>query len=120
MHRGRAGDTRFAGLGRDIDVEPERVAQAAGLGRAAHSAELDGFQARPARGSAIVVAADIVERVNAFIGADGDVARRGRHRRHAGDVVRLDRLLEETKPGIGDRAHVLHRLLRAPALVGVG
>src|SRR5512140_526429 len=51
------------------------AAQAASLGRAAHAPELDGFQARPARGTALVVATDIVERVNAFIGADGDVAR---------------------------------------------
>src|SRR5262249_54372501 len=59
VHRCRASDARFAGLGGDIDVESQRVAQAASLGGAAHSAELDGFQARPARGATLVVAADV-------------------------------------------------------------
>src|SRR2546430_107573 len=72
------------------------------------------------RGGPLVVAADVLERMEALVGADGDVACRGCHGGHAGEVVRLHRLLEEIEPGIGDRAHVLHGLLRAPALIGVG
>src|SRR5262245_55706788 len=115
-----AGDAGFAGLGRDIDVEPASVAQPPRLGRTAHAAELDRFEAYPAGGMALVVAANVLERMDALVGADGNVARRGRNGRHAGEVVRLHGLLEEIESGISDRAYVLHGLLRAPALVGVG
>src|SRR5262249_60452482 len=107
-------------LGRHVAVEPEWVAEPPACGHAAHSAELDGLQAPPACGSMLVVAADVVEGMDALVSADRDLACGGCDCRHAGEVVRRYRLLEEIQPGIGDRAYVLHRLLRAPALVGVG
>jgi len=106
-------------LAEDIDIEPQRLAQAACRHHAAHAAELDGLQAHPARGVALVVAANVVERMDALVGPDRDPARRGRHVSHARDVVRMHGLLEEIEPGIGDRAHILPRFVGAPALVGV-
>ncbi len=123
VHCRGAGDARFAGLGGDIDLEPELITQAARLHYRTHAAKLDGFQARPAHGVLPVKAAQVLERMNALVGPDRDVAGcvgSRRHCRHAGDVIGADGLLEEIEACIRDRAHILHRLLRAPALVGVG
>src|SRR5262249_31681247 len=106
-------------LAETLTFPPSRGGERAGRDRAAHPAELDGFEAPPARGMALVVVADVLERVDALIGADGDFARRGRDCRHAGKIIRRHGLLEKIKASIGDAAHVLQRLLRAPALIGV-
>src|SRR5436305_14681711 len=90
------------------------------LKRAAHSAELDGFEAHPARGMALVMAADVLERMDALVGADGDLARCGRDRRHPGKIIRRHRLLKKAEAVLADCAHVLHCLVPAPALVGAG
>ena len=71
----------------------------------ADAAELDRLQADAARGLALVMAPDVVERMNAFVGADRDVGCR-RHRRHAGEVVGRHRLLEEIETRALDRAHI--------------
>src|SRR5215831_7028060 len=57
--------------------------------------------------------------MNALIGADRDLAR-GRYPRHPCNVIGMHRLLEEIEARIGERAHVLHRLVRVPSLIGVG
>src|SRR5580693_91602 len=62
----------------------------------------------------------VVERMDTFVGADRDGAGRGRDRRHAEEIMRLDRLLEEVEPGAFHRADIRNRLLGAEALIGVG
>ena len=69
---------------------------------------------------ALVMAADVFERMDALVGADGDLARCGRDRRHPGKIIRRHRLLKKREAVLGDGAHVLQCLIAAPALVGVG
>ena len=71
------------------------------------------------RDRAVVVPADVVERVNAFVGADGDIGCGG-DLCHARELIRRDRLLEEIEARPVYRAHVSDSLLDAVALVGVG
>ena len=64
------------------------------------------------------MALDVVERMNAFVGADRNAARRG-DARHAGKIVGMDRLLEEAQAAIADGADVTLALLCAKALISV-
>ena len=73
VERRCTGDARFARLARDVHAHAEAVAQLAGLGHGADAAELDGLEADAARGLSVVVTADVVERMNAFVGADRDI-----------------------------------------------
>ena len=77
------------------------------------------FEADAACGLAVVVPADVVERVNAFVGADSDIGCGG-DLCHARELIRRDRLLEEIEARPLHGAHVSESLLDAVALVGVG
>ncbi len=95
MQRRGAGHARLAGFARNVHAHAEAVAQPAGRYDAANAAELDRLQADAARRLAVVMPLDVVEAVDAFVGADGDLGGRGLCRRHAVEIVRLDRLFEE-------------------------
>ncbi len=120
MCGGGAGDAGFARLGGHVHLHPERVAQPARLHGRAHAAELDGLQAHAARRPVRVIAADVRERMDAFVGADRDVAGRSRDRCHSGDIVGVHGLLEEIEPGTCDRVDILQCFDLGPALVGIG
>ena len=62
---------------------------------------------------------DVDERMDAFVGADGDAGVDRSDRRHAGKIGGLDRLLEEIEAAAFDRAHIGDGLLGAEALIGV-
>ena len=120
MQAGGARNARFAGLAGHVHRHPERFAQHAGREHAAHAAELDGLEAHPARRLVVVVAPDVGQAVNAFVRADRQTGIGRRDRRHAGDVVGRDRLLEESQSAAGNRADILHGLLGAPSRIGIG
>src|SRR5580700_11752581 len=61
---------------------------------------------------------DIVERMDAFIGANGHAARGG-HTRHAGQIMGTYRLLEEIEPRITNRSSEPCRLLDGKSLIGI-
>ena len=80
-----------------FDVHAEAVAPRRGRHHGARAAELDGLQADAARRLGAMLAGDVVHRMDAFIGADGDFAGLARHRRHAGEIVRHYRLLKKSR-----------------------
>ena len=65
------------------------------------------------------MARNVIGRMDTLIGADRDRGG-GRHGRHAGEVVRRNRLLEEVQSRIGDGVHEGDCLLGRKSLVGVG
>ena len=62
-------------LAETLTLSPSRSHSAARLHHAAQPAELDGLQAHAARGAALVMAADVLERMDAFVGADRESCR---------------------------------------------
>ena len=96
MQRRRAGHARFAGLAGNIDAHAELSHSLPASTTARDAAELDRLQADPARGLDLVMAPDVIQRMNAFVGADCDVGGR-RDRCHAGKVVADHRLLEKVE-----------------------
>ena len=98
VQRGGAGDARLAGLAGNVDAHAEPFAQPAGLRHGADAAELDGLQADAARGTVLVMVGDIGERMDAFVGADGDVARRRGDRRHAVEISAFTGCSKKSRP----------------------
>ncbi len=98
---------------------PRRSHRRERLHERAQPAELDGLEADAAGGLVLVMTADVRQAMDAFIRPDRDIGR-GRHRRHAGEIVGLDRLLEEIEAAAGDRAHERDRLTGAETLIGIG
>src|SRR5664280_2359181 len=111
VQRCRAGDAGFASLAGDIDAHAEAVAQLAGLDHRPDAAELDCLQADAARGLALVMAGDVGERMDTFVGADCDLGRGRGDRRHAGEIIGHNRLLEESEAAAFHRAHIGDGLL---------
>ncbi len=117
---GRAGDAGFAGLARHVDADAELLAQAARRHHAAHAAELDGLEAHAARGLALVVAADVVERMDALVGADRDPARAAATAAMPAMSSACTGCSKKSSPASATARTYCTRLVRAPALVGVG
>src|ERR1700686_4951023 len=69
VHRRRRGDARFAGLAGNVDLQAEPVAQPACFEQGAQAAELDCLQAGATSGLPLVMAFDVVARMDALIGA---------------------------------------------------
>ena len=72
-----------------------------------------------ARCLALAMAADVVEGVDTFVGADCDGGCGG-NLRHAVQIFGCDRLLEKSEAGAFDCTHVVHGFSGGEALVGVG
>ena len=119
MQGRRRGDAQLAGLAGDVQIHAEPVAQPACFEYRTHAAELDRFEAHAKRCLGRMMALNIVLRMNALVGADRHAARRG-DARHAGEIVGVDRLLEETEARIGDRTHVADAFVGVKTLIGVG
>ena len=82
QRRGRC-HARLAGLARNVDLHAEAVAKPASFEQRPQPAKLDSFQTHAGRRLAFVMTLDVVERMDAFIGADRDGAC-GSNPRHAG------------------------------------
>ena len=97
MQRRGAGHARFAGLAGDIHAHAEAIAEPRRFDHAADAADLDRFQADAARRLVLVMAANVVERMNAFVGANGGIACRG-NLRHAGQIVAATGCSKKPRP----------------------
>ena len=65
------------------------------------------------------MAKNVVERMNALVGANRHLGRRG-DAAHAIEIVGTDRLLEKIEPAIADAAHKGERTIDGKTLIGVG
>ena len=119
MHGGGGREAGLAGLARNIDRHAKLSAQPACGKQAGQAAKLDRFEAYSARGLALMVAADVIERVNALVGANRHRARCG-DAAHAVKIMRTDGLLEKIEAAIAEATHESERGVDGKALIGVG
>src|SRR6185437_9763428 len=101
----RAGDTRFAGLARNIHAHAETIAKLACFDDGANAAQLDRLEANATGGLAFMMPPDVIERMNTFIGTDRNFGRGG-DISHAVEVVPRYRLFEEIETASVYGAHI--------------
>src|SRR5262245_722551 len=103
------GNARFAGFARNVYAHTEFRAQSSSLDKRGDPTQLDRLEADATCRLALVMPPDVVERMNALVGADRSV-RRCRHFGHAGKIVRCNGLLEKVESGSLHCTHIIQSL----------
>src|SRR5579872_4269476 len=116
--RGRS-DAGFAGLAGNIDLHAQAVAQPACFEQRVQATELDGLETYARSRAAGVVALNVFERMDALVGADRHFGCDG-NARHAVEIFRAHRLLEEIEAAIGEPRDIAQRFVDAKTLIGIG